>query len=57
MNMFLHDFGNPTIAIGDAMRKPALVAEAAGPKRFRYVIANPMWNQKNYTGEFFESDA
>ena len=56
MNMFLHDFGNASIAIGDTMRKPAFAAEGAGLKRFRYVTANPMWNQKNYTGEFFEND-
>ncbi len=56
MNMFLHDFGNASIAIGDTMRKPAFAAEGAGLKRFRYVIANPMWNQKNYTGDFYEND-
>jgi type I restriction enzyme M protein len=56
MNMFLHDFGNAAIAIGDTMRKPAFAAEGAGLKRFHYVTANPMWNQKNYTGEFYEND-
>ena len=56
MNMFLHDFGNASIAIGDTMRKPAFAAEGAGLKHFRYVTANPMWNQKNYTGDFYEND-
>ena len=56
MNMFLHDFGNASIAIGDTMRKPAFAAEGAGLKHFRYVAANPMWNQKNYTGDFYEND-
>ena len=56
MNMFLHDFGNASIAIGDTMRKPAFAAEGAGLKQFRYVTANPMWNQKNYTGDFYEND-
>jgi type I restriction enzyme M protein len=54
--MFLHDFGNASIAIGDMMRKPAFAAEGAGLKHFRYVTANPMWNQKNYTGDFYEND-
>ena len=56
MNMFLHDFGNAAIAIGDTMRRPAFVAEGAGLMRFRYVTANPMWNQKNYTAELYEND-
>lgn len=56
MNLFLHDFGNAYIAIGDTMRRPAFASEGAGLKRFRYVIANPMWNQKNYTAELYEND-
>ena len=58
MNMFLHDFANDAhIAIGDTLRRPTFVAEGAGLKRFRYVTANVMWNQKNYTGEFYEGDS
>jgi len=57
MNLFLHDFGNAYIAIGDTMRRPAFASEGAGLQRFRYVIANPMWNQKNYTAELYENDA
>ena len=30
MNMFLHDFGNASIAIGDTMRKPAFGPRARG---------------------------
>lgn len=57
MNLFLHDFGNAYIAIGDTMRRPAFASAGAGLKRFRYVIANPMWNQKNYTAELYDNDA
>ena len=38
------------------MRKPAFAAEGVVFEHFRYVTANPMWNQKNYTGDFYEND-
>jgi len=57
MNMFLHDFGNSYFAIGDTLRWPGFSAEGAGLQRFRYIVANPMWNQSNYTPEFYENDA
>lgn len=56
MNMFLHDFTDAVIAIGDTMRTPRFLAEGAGLQRFDYVIANPMWNQKHYGPEFYDSD-
>jgi type I restriction enzyme M protein len=56
MNMFLHDYTDSLFAIGDTLTKPGFAAEGAGLKRFDYVVANPMWNQKNYSGSFYEND-
>jgi type I restriction enzyme M protein len=56
MNMFLHDFTDAVIAIGDTMRTPRFMADGAGLQQFDYVIANPMWNQKNYGPEFYDGD-
>ena len=56
MNMFLHDFTDAVIAIGDTMRTPRFMASGAGLQRFDYVIANPMWNQKNYGPELYDGD-
>ena len=56
MNMFLHDFPDSQIAIGDTLRRPAFGPEGS-IQRFDYVVANPMWNQKGYTPRFYENDA
>ena len=32
------------------------MASGAGLQRFDYVIANPMWNQKNYGPELYDGD-
>lgn len=57
MNMFLHDFGHAYFAIGDTFRKPGFGAEGSGRlQQFDYVVANPMWNQKNYSPTFYEND-
>jgi type I restriction enzyme M protein len=56
MNMFLHDFTDARFALGDTFRRPGFSAEGAGLRKFDYVVANPMWNQKNYDGEFYEND-
>jgi type I restriction enzyme M protein len=56
MNMFLHDYTDSLFAIGDTFTKPGFAAEGAGLKRFDYVVANPMWNQKNYNDSFYEND-
>ncbi len=56
MNMFLHDFADAQFALGDTLRKPGFSAKGAGLKHFDYVVANPMWNQKNYTAKFYEND-
>src|SRR6266516_4773988 len=42
MNMFLHDFTDAVIAIGDTLQTPRFMADGAGLQRFDYVIANPM---------------
>ncbi|MCI0579999.1 MAG: type I restriction-modification system subunit M [Chloroflexi bacterium] len=57
MNMFLHDFADAFFAIGDTLRQPGFgAAGAARLQQFDYVVANPMWNQKNYGGKFYEDD-
>ncbi|MBW1947290.1 MAG: SAM-dependent DNA methyltransferase [Deltaproteobacteria bacterium] len=55
MNMFLHDY-HAFFQVGDTFLRPGFVAPSAGLSRFDYVVANPMWNQKNYPREFYESD-
>jgi type I restriction enzyme M protein len=57
MNMFLHDYTDSFFAPGDTFRNPGFAVEGTGLKRFHYVVANPMWNQDNYDGEFYENDA
>ena len=47
MNMFLHDYTDSHLAIGDTFRKPGHSSQV-GITQFCYVVANPMWNQKNY---------
>jgi len=56
MNVFLHDYTNASIAIGDTFRTPKFAAKGAGLQRFDYVVANPMWNQDNYDEKFYEAD-
>ena len=56
MNAFLHDFISADIQIGDTFRNPRFVADNSKLQRFDYVIANPMWNQKEYDDEFYEND-
>ena len=56
MNVFLHDYTNASIAIGDTFRAPKFAAKGAGLHRFDCVVANPMWNQDNYDEKFYESD-
>ena len=57
MNVFLHDYTNASIAIGDTFRSPKFAAQGAGLKQFDYVVANPMWNQDNYDEKFYENDS
>ncbi len=56
MNAFLHDFISADIQIGDTFRNPRFVADNSKLQRFDYVIANPMWNQKEYDDEFYDND-
>ena len=57
MNAFLHDFIGADIQIGDTFRNPRFVASNSSLQHFDYVLANPMWNQKEYNDGFYESDS
>ena len=56
MNAFLHDFIGADIQIGDTFRNPRFTADDATLQHFDYVLANPMWNQKEYGDAFYEND-
>jgi len=56
MNAFLHDFIGADIQIGDTFRNPRFIENNSSLKQFDYVLANPMWNQKEYDDAFYESD-
>lgn len=56
MNMFLHDYAESHVAIGDTLKNPKFSAEGAGLTQFDYVVANPMWNQTGYDETFYQSD-
>jgi type I restriction enzyme M protein len=56
MNMLLHDFTGARIVTGDTLRRPGFGAAGAGLMQFDRVVANPMWNQKNFPDSLFESD-
>ena len=57
MNAFLHDFIGADLHIGDTFRNPAFVADDSSLQRFDYVLANPMWNQKEYNETFYANDS
>ena len=56
MNAFLHDFIGAELHIGDTFRNPRLVADDSTLQHFDYVLANPMWNQKEYDEAFYAND-
>ena len=56
MNAFLHDFTGADIQIGDTFRNPRFTESNSSLQRFDYVVANPMWNQKEYDDAFYEND-
>lgn len=56
MNMFLYDYGDSMLAIGDTFKNPSHSAQGAGLSRFDYAVANPMWNQDNYDEDFYNDD-
>jgi len=55
-NMFIHDYTDSVLAVGDTLKHPQFSAEGAGLRRFDYVVANPMWNQPGYDEAFYEND-
>ena len=57
MNAFLHDFIGADLRIGDTFRNPGFVDGNSGLQRFDYVLANPMWNQKEYDDAFYANDS
>ena len=57
MNAFLHDFIGADLHIGDTFRNPGFVADDSELQRFDYVLANPMWNQKEYNETFYTNDS
>jgi len=57
MNAFLHDFIGADVQIGDTFRNPRFVTDNSSLQRFDYVLANPMWNQKEYDDAFYENDS
>ena len=56
MNAFLHDFIGADIQIGDTFRNPRFIENNSSLKQFDYVLANPMWNQKEYDDAFYQND-
>ena len=48
---------NANFHIGDTFRNPAFVADDSSLQRFDYVLANPMWNQKEYDETFYANDS
>ena len=57
MNAFLHDFTAADLQIGDTFRNPRFVTDDSSLQRFDYVLANPMWNQKEYDETFYANDS
>ena len=57
MNAFLHDFIDADFHIGDTFRNPGFVTDDSELQRFDYVLANPMWNQKEYNENFYANDS
>ena len=56
MNAFLHDFTDTELRIGDTFRNPRYVTHNSALRPFDYVVANPMWNQKEYDDAFYAND-
>lgn len=55
MNAFIHDM-DARIALGDTMNSPQFTQPDGSLQRFDIVTANPMWNQKTFTQEFYAND-
>ncbi len=54
MNMILHDMAGE-VALGDTMRNPKFL-DGSKLKHFDVVVANPMWNQKEWDETFYDAD-
>jgi len=54
MNMIVHDMEGE-IAIGDTLRNPKFLT-GGKLREFDIVVANPMWMQSGYNGDFYEND-
>jgi type I restriction enzyme M protein len=55
MNSFIHDM-ETQVALGDTMSRPAFLNQDGSLRKFDIVTANPMWNQKSFSGSTFEND-
>jgi type I restriction enzyme M protein len=55
INMFIHNIEQADIRLGDTLLNPAFL-ENNRLKKFDVVVANPMWNQKGYDDNFYDSD-
>ncbi|MGI9311013.1 MAG: type I restriction-modification system subunit M, partial [bacterium] len=55
MNMIIHDMEGE-IEIGDTFKKPKFRDKRGKLRTFDRVIANPMWNQKEYTEADYDND-
>ncbi|SDL68755.1 type I restriction-modification system subunit M [Halarsenatibacter silvermanii] len=53
MNMFLHELFDARIERGDTMREPEFTQDGE-LQQFDRVIANPMWNQKEWSKEYLQ---
>ncbi len=54
MNMVLHDMDGEIVR-GNTMTNPKFV-DGAALKKFDIVVANPMWNQNNFSASVYEAD-
>lgn len=54
MNMFLHELFDAKIKRGDTMRQPEFVENEGELMQFDRVIANPMWNQSEWSKEYLQ---
>ncbi len=54
MNVLLHDLLDAQIEKGDTMRDPQFITEDGDLMLFDRVIANPMWNQKEWSKDYLQ---
>jgi type I restriction enzyme M protein len=55
MNMVLHDMEGEIVR-GNTMTNPKFLGDDGRLRKFDIVVANPMWNQNNFTTEMYEGD-